>query len=131
MFDNNYNNFIDAVADNTLTTFEKTENIKNIFEMIKEHNKWDSIFPEYEDIKKTVFNDEILDLIFNDDSKYNFRSLSRKSKPQIILKDILEKEFNKPIIESKTKDKKHYIFSISDKKREILKYCQKVMIMRI
>ena len=28
MFDNNYNNFIDAVADNTLTTFEKTENIK-------------------------------------------------------------------------------------------------------
>ena len=98
MFDNNYNNFIDAVADNTLTTFEKTENIKNIFEMIKEHNKWDSIFPENENIKNTVFNDEILDLIFNDDSKYNFRSLSRKCKPQIILKDILEKEFNKPII---------------------------------
>ena len=93
MFDNNYNNFIDAVADNTLTTFEKTENIKNIFEMIKEHNKWDSIFPENEDIKKTIFNDEILDLIFNDDSKYNFRSLTRKTKPHLILKDILEKEF--------------------------------------
>ena len=99
--------------------------------MIKEHNKWDSIFPENENIKNTVFNDEILDLIFNDDSKDNFKSLSRKSKPHIILKDILEKEFNKPIIESKLKGNKHYIFSISDKKREILKYCQKVMIMRI
>ena len=49
----------------------------------------------------------------------------------MILRDILEKEFNKPIIETKTKDKKNYKFVISDKKREILDYCQKVMIIRV
>ena len=132
MFDNNYTAFIDAVSDNTLTEFETALNFKNIFQMIKEHNKWAIIFPENEDIKKTEFNDEILDLIFNDDNnKYHFKNLTRKSKPYMILRDILEKEFNKPIIDSKTKDKKHYTFSISDKKRDILNYCLKVMIIRV
>ena len=52
MFDNNYFAFKDAVSDNTLTEFETALNFKNIFQMIKEHNKWAIIFPENEDIKK-------------------------------------------------------------------------------
>ena len=97
--------------------------------MIKEHNKWASIFPENEDIKKTVFNDDILDHIFNnEENKYHFKNLTRKSKPYMILRDILEKEFKKPIIEKKTKDKIHYTYMINDKKREILKYSLKTLI---
>ena len=52
MFDNNYTTFIDAVSYNTLTEFATALNFKNIFQMIKEHNKWPTIFPENEDIKK-------------------------------------------------------------------------------
>ena len=132
MFDNNYSNFIDAVSNNTPTAFEQTLNIKNIFQMIKEHNKWASIFPEDAEIKIMTFSQEILDAIFNnEDHKYHFTRLTIKSKPYMIFRDILEKGFDKSIIDSKTKDKIHYKSSISDKKREILDFCQRVMIDRI
>ena len=97
--------------------------------MIKEHNKWVSIFPENDDIKKTEFNDEILDYIFNNEAhKFHFKTLKRTSKPYMILRDMLEKEFKKPIIETKTKDKVNYTCMINDKKRELLEYSLKTMI---
>ena len=52
MFDNNYTEFIDAVVDNSETELKIQCGLKNIFHMIKEHNKWASIFPENEEIKK-------------------------------------------------------------------------------
>ena len=128
MFDNNYIEFIEAVADNAETELKTILGFKNIFHMIKEHNKWASIFPENEDIKKTEFNDEILDYIFNnEDNKFHFKNLTRTSKPYMILRDMLAKEFKNPIIETKTKDKIHYTFMINDKKREILEYSLKTM----
>ena len=49
----------------------------------------------------------------------------------MILRDILEKEFNKPIIVTKTKDKKIINLLLAVKKRKILDYCQKEMIIRV
>jgi len=53
--------------------------------MIKEQNKWASMFPADEDIKNTTFSKKILNIIFNEDNnKYHFKNLTKKSKPCMI-----------------------------------------------
>jgi len=47
--------------------------------MIKEQNKWASMFPADEDIKNTTFSKKILNIIFNEDNnKYHFKNLTKK-----------------------------------------------------
>ena len=116
MFNNNYSSFIDGTIN---TRF--IEGDEHIFYKIRDFNKWSSIFPEDDDIKKTKFSVELLDEIFN--SSWTFSKLTNKSKPHLIYRDMLEKIFCKKIIDSKTDKNKNTSFFTSENKRNLYDYC--------
>jgi len=120
LFNNNYSTFIDAIINERSNIFNIT-----IFDKIKNLNEWAGFFPNDEEIKKIKFDDDILDLIFSENSGWVFNKLSRKSKPHIILKSIYKKIFNKEIIQSKCDKSKNYTFLIKDNTRTIYDYCIK------
>ena len=102
-----------------------------MFYSIRDCNKNTSIFPDDKDIKKLKFNDDILNIIFcakdeeklDNNNSWTFSKLTRKSKPHLIYRDMLEKEFNKKIIDSKTDNNKNTSFYISERNRELYDYC--------
>lgn len=118
MFDDNYFKFIDALNNIIPNKFEK-----NIFEMIKELNKWACIFPTNEELKKVILDDNILDMLFNDDSSWTFKKLNRKSGAKILIKDIYYKTFGREIIKTKTDKNKNATYTINNNIHDVYNYC--------
>ena len=118
MFDENYTKFIDALILYLPNTIEK-----NIFEMIQELNNWVCIFPTDTELKKAKLDDNILDTIFNDDSGWTFKKLTRNSGHKILIKEIYYKTFGRQIILTKTDKSKHTIYTINTNIHDAYRYC--------
>ena len=94
----------------------------NIFEKIKVHNKWSSIFPSEKQLNKSKLDDTLRDEIFNE---YHFTKLTKaKSTSNVILKNIYNSYFNKHVITSISDGNKHYKLSISDAIYEFYQFGQ-------
>ena len=73
----------------------------DLFEQIKEYNKWSCIFPENEEFNKCKLDDNLRTRIFKE---FHLTDLTIKSSASVILKNIYNKYFKKQII---TSNKKH------------------------
>ena len=91
------------------------ENDDNIYEKIKEFNKWSSIIPTNEELNKVILSKELIKTIFEE---YHFAKLTEKSSAKKIIKNIYNAFFGKKIIESKLDlNKTNVKFIISDTTR--------------
>jgi len=88
----------------------------NIYNKIKNFNKWNSIFPTDKEISKVKLNNELIDQIFKE---YYFKDLHKKSYHTNIIKNIYNNFFNKTIIKSKCDNNNNYSFLIDDEVREL------------
>jgi hypothetical protein len=99
-------------------------NEDNIYNKIKEENKWESIFPSDVELNKVKLSETILDQIFKE---YYFKDLTKKSSARNIIKNIYNNFFGKHLIKS-TRDTngdfeneygkhKHYALYIDDEVR--------------
>lgn len=84
---------------------------ENIYNKIKEFNKWDSIFPSDVQINKAKLNNELIDQVFNE---YYFKDLTKKSYHSNIIKNIYNNFFGKHIIKSFYDNQKHCKLYIDD-----------------
>lgn len=106
-WDNNYHFFFDQIKNLLLTK-------NNIFEQIRLHNKQDS-FLQFDNLKKIKLTEPFLDQIF---TEFKFRSISRNSSTQQILRSIYNTFFGKFIIEVVYPEKENGI----DKKKNNITY---------
>ena len=98
----------------------------NIYNKIKEFNKWDSIFPTDKEISKVKLNNELIDQIFNE---YYFKDLHKKSYHTNIIKNIYNNFFSKQIIKSKCDKNNNYTFLIDDEVRDLYTFgCKNIKI---
>lgn len=107
-WDKNYIGFIKKI--NKL--FQDDDNIYN---KIRDFNKWQSIIPTNEELKKVKLNDELLDRIFDENK---FKDLTKKSSSINIIKNIYNNNLEKIIIKSKCQ-KNNYEVYIDDELREM------------
>ena len=104
-------------------------NNDNIYNKIKEFNKWESIFPSDKELNKAKLNETIIEQIFKE---YYFKDLNKKSSPTNIIKNIYNNYFSKHIIKS-TREKegdfenergkhKHFSLYIDDEIKDLYKF---------
>jgi len=101
-FNANVNEDILAIAWNNeykdfFEKYKEINNGENIFKEIQQTNKWELIFPE-EKFKEVKIDEKTMDKIF---TLYNFRTLNRSSSKNMIYREIINKTFNKNIIQTK------------------------------
>jgi len=102
---------------NKLNDLQNDEN--NIFEKIKNFNKWDSIFPEDKFLNKVKLDDNLKDEIFNN---FHFKNITKLSGALAIIKNIYNTFFCKKVIISINKGSKNYISSITEETKNIYKF---------
>ena len=99
------------------------ENVKklkyfDLFEDIKEYNKWSSIFPTDEELNNNKLSDELRDRIFKE---FHFKNLTIHSKSLFILTNIYNNYFNKQVIKS---NKEHTnTLTIADDIKDMYNFC--------
>ena len=91
----------------------------NLFNKIKDFNKWSSIFPSDEQMNKVKLNDELIEQVFKE---YHFKDLNKKSKPTNLIKNIYNNYFEKSVIKSEADENKHCKLSISDKVHQLYNF---------
>ena len=91
----------------------------NLFNKIKDFNKWSSIFPSDEQMNKVKLNDELIEQVFKE---YHFKDLNKKSKPTNLIKNIYNNYFEKTVIKSEADENKHCKLSISDKVHQLYNF---------
>lgn len=82
--------------------------------MIKNNNKWSSIFPNDKELNKVELNEELIKLIFTDDNKWYFAKLKPSSGHKIIFRTIVNNLFRMNIIKSISDKSKHSKLNIDD-----------------
>jgi hypothetical protein len=126
---NNDENMLEYIwDDNYIFFFENLKkllcNTDNLFNKIKELNKFNTIFPT--DIKKTKLNPEIIDLIFK---HFVFNYISKSSSPHKIVKEIYNTFFGKFIITTQTDINKHITYNIDNNLKMLYDFaCQYLII---
>jgi hypothetical protein len=113
-WDNRYDFFFDRINE---LAFEEN----NIFNKIKDFNKWNSIFPDDKSLSKVKLNEELINQIFNE---FHFKNVSKISGHLCIIKNIYNTFFNKKIISSSSTDinNKNYKSSISDEIKDLYEF---------
>jgi len=101
-FDGKYIKFIDTVMELTND---------NIFNQIKEYNKWNCVIPTIDEFNKVKLNEQLLEKIFK---QFHFRNITNKSNAKNIMKSIYKSYFSKDIIMTETKDNKNYKHHINE-----------------
>ena len=88
-----------------------------IISAIREYNKWDDYLPSDDEIKKVKLSQELIDRAFDEIVFHS--KISKTSSHIMLVKNILNTILGRNVIQSKTKDKKHYEHFISDRDREM------------
>jgi hypothetical protein len=89
----------------------------DIISAIREYNKWDNYLPSDDELKKVKLSQELIDRAF-DEIVFNSK-ISKTSSHIMLVKNILNTILGRNVIQSKTKDKKHYVHFISERDREM------------
>jgi hypothetical protein len=111
-WDNRYDFFFDRINE---LAFEEN----NIFNKIKDFNKWNSIFPDDKSLSKVKLNEELINQIFNE---FHFKNVSKISGHLCIIKNIYNTFFNKKIISSTQDGNNNYKSSISDEIKDLYEF---------
>ena len=91
----------------------------HIFKKIQLENNWKTIFP-IDKIKNLKMSTNVIEEIFKN---YKFRTLTRSSLKNQILREIMNKEFEKNIIVTKQDNSKHFDWYFNEDMNEILPIC--------
>jgi hypothetical protein len=108
-FNNNYFFFLDTITNSATSNIF----IETIFDKMKTCNKWNSIFPTDDELKKVKLDDDVLDMLFKPNSGWVFKNLKRTSGHKVIVKDVFNITFQKQCITSKTDKSKHTSFHMN------------------
>jgi len=112
-FNEKYINFISAIKK---LKYQES----NIFEEIKEFNKWESILPTDDQINKNkLLSKELVNKIFE---KFYFKDLNKNSSSNCIVKNIYNTYFEKQVIQSKKESEKNYKSFIPEMTRDIYNF---------
>lgn len=93
----------------------------NIFYKIRDLNKWSSIIPYDDELKKIKLNEDIIKQIFKE---FHFKNINITSSPNVIIKNVYNTFFNRAIIITEC-EKKNYYNKIEDETREIFNFMMK------
>ena len=91
----------------------------NLFNKIKDFNKWSSIFPSDDQMNNIKLNDELIEQVFKE---YHFKDLNKKSKATNLVKNIYNNYFEKTVIKSEADKNKHCKLSINDKIHQLYNF---------
>ncbi len=91
----------------------------NLFNKIKDFNKWSSIFPSDDQMNNIKLNDELIEQVFKE---YHFKDLNKKSKATNLIKNIYNNYFEKTVIKSEADKNKHCKLSINDKIHQLYNF---------
>jgi hypothetical protein len=111
-WDNRFNFFFERVK-------QLKVNENNLFNTIRDFNKWSCVFPTDDQLNKVKLNNELIDRIFDE---FHFRDLKKISKPKAIIKNIYNTFYQKNVIGSVTIDNKNYSLKIPDEIRLMFDY---------
>ena len=109
--------------ENYIFFFKQIKNLiiepNNLFNKIKDFNKWSNIFPSDEEMNNTKLNDELIEQIFKE---YYFKDLTKKSKTTNLIKNIYNNYFQKTVIKSNVDKNRHCKLSINDKVHQLYSF---------